>query len=120
MTMLEVRNVSVAYGGHHALHQVSLELRKGETVVILGANGAGKTTLIHTIAGLLRPQPGGQIMLRGTEISQLRSELRKGETVVILGANGAGKTTLIHTIAGLLRPQPGGQIMLRGTEISQL
>ncbi|MDP4725928.1 MAG: ATP-binding cassette domain-containing protein, partial [Desulfobacterales bacterium] len=44
--MLEVRNLSVSYGKHRALHGASLRVGKGEIVVILGANGAGKSTLL--------------------------------------------------------------------------
>jgi len=98
--MLEVRNVSVAYGGHQALHQVSLELRKGETVVILGSNGAGKTTLIQTIAGLLQPQPGGRIMLRGTEISQLPPHriVELGVALVPEGRRIFGELTVLENL----------------------
>jgi len=66
--MLEVRDVSVSYGKHAALVDLSLRVETGETVVILGANGAGKTTLMNTVAGLLRPKPGGVIAFRETEI----------------------------------------------------
>ena len=45
----------MSYGRHRALDEVSIRLRAGEAVAILGANGAGKTTLINAIAGLLRP-----------------------------------------------------------------
>ena len=66
--MLRLENVTVAYGKHQALHRVSLEVAPGRTTVILGANGAGKTTLLNTIAGLVRPQPGGHILFEGRSI----------------------------------------------------
>jgi branched-chain amino acid transport system ATP-binding protein len=54
-----VRDAEVAYGGGVvALHGVSLEVRAGEAVALVGANGAGKTTLLKTIAGLLAPRRG--------------------------------------------------------------
>jgi ABC-type branched-subunit amino acid transport system ATPase component len=56
--MLEVRSLSHAYGGHEALREVTIQVRAGEAVAILGANGAGKTTLLNAIAGLLRIKSG--------------------------------------------------------------
>ena len=49
--MLEVAKLSVSYGQHRALSEVSLTIDKGEIVVILGANGAGKSTLLRAIGG---------------------------------------------------------------------
>jgi branched-chain amino acid transport system ATP-binding protein len=66
--MLRLENVTVAYGKHEALHCVSLDVEAGRTTVILGTNGAGKTTLLKTIAGLVRPQPGGRILLEGRAV----------------------------------------------------
>ena len=63
--MLRLEHVSVAYGKHEALHDVTLDVEAGRTTVILGANGAGKTTLLKTIAGLVRPRPGGRILFEG-------------------------------------------------------
>ena len=68
MTMLDVSALSIAYGGHEALHDVSLSVGAGETVIILGANGAGKTTLLNALSGLLRPKPGAGITLDGENI----------------------------------------------------
>jgi ABC-type branched-subunit amino acid transport system ATPase component len=68
--MLRIERISVAYGKHVALHDVTLDVPAGRTTVILGANGAGKTTLLKTIAGLLRPQPGGRIVFEGRSIER--------------------------------------------------
>ncbi|HEY6992258.1 MAG TPA: ABC transporter ATP-binding protein [Xanthobacteraceae bacterium] len=65
--MLEVHGLSHAYGRHKALDEVSIRLRAGEAVAILGANGAGKTTLINSIAGLVRPTDGS-IRFEGHEL----------------------------------------------------
>lgn len=56
--MLEVSALSVSYGAHRALEDVSIRIEKGEICVILGANGAGKSTLLKAIAGLVRAQKG--------------------------------------------------------------
>jgi branched-chain amino acid transport system ATP-binding protein len=56
--MLKLENIEVYYGHIHALKGVSLEVREGELVSILGANGAGKTTTLMTISGIIRPRKG--------------------------------------------------------------
>jgi branched-chain amino acid transport system ATP-binding protein len=56
--VLELDGLDVAYGAIRALRGVSLEVRQGEVVTLIGANGAGKTTTIRTISGLLRPTAG--------------------------------------------------------------
>ena len=66
--MLRLERISVAYGKHEALNDVSIDVEPGQTTVILGANGAGKTTLLKTVAGLLRPRSGGRILLGGRPI----------------------------------------------------
>src|SRR3989304_3530569 len=58
--MLRLERISVAYGKHEALQEVTLEALAGRTTAILGANGAGKTTLLKTVAGLVQPMPGGR------------------------------------------------------------
>ena len=65
--VLEVRNVETFYGAVMAIRGVSLEVREGQIVTILGANGAGKTTLLKTISGVMDPEKG-QILLNGEEI----------------------------------------------------
>jgi len=58
MPLLELRNVSSAYGSVEALRGVSLHVEQGEIVTLLGANGAGKSTTLRTISGLIRPTSG--------------------------------------------------------------
>jgi branched-chain amino acid transport system ATP-binding protein len=73
--MLEVRNLSVRYGKHAALHDVSLSVAEGETVVILGANGAGKSSLLRAIAGLVTPEPGGAVTRDGRSLNAVPAHL---------------------------------------------
>jgi len=68
-TLLAVENLTVAYGAVEALKGVSLEIREGEVVAVLGANGAGKTTLLKAISGLI-PIKSGTIRLKGEDLSK--------------------------------------------------
>jgi branched-chain amino acid transport system ATP-binding protein len=65
--MLELDNVNAYYGDSHILHGVSLSVREGEIVCLLGRNGAGKTTTILTVMGYLQPRPG-RIRYRNRDI----------------------------------------------------
>src|SRR5215831_15591191 len=56
--MLEVRNISVAYGGLRALTDVTLSVADGQFVTVVGPNGAGKSTLFKTICGIVPPVHG--------------------------------------------------------------
>ncbi|MFK9093935.1 ABC transporter ATP-binding protein [Bacillus salipaludis] len=56
--MLNVSNIDVFYGNIQALKGVSLEVKDGEIVTLIGANGAGKSTLLKTLSGLLKPKSG--------------------------------------------------------------
>ncbi len=68
--MLRLDDVHVHYGRIHALKGVSLEVREGEIVTIIGCNGAGKSTTLKTVSGLLRPTQG-QVSYRGERIDVL-------------------------------------------------
>ncbi len=72
MSLLELRDVDVAYGDLPALRGVSLTVAEGEILSVVGANGAGKTTMLRTISGLLRPR-GGEILFDGRRIDRLPS-----------------------------------------------
>ncbi|MBO9577732.1 MAG: ABC transporter ATP-binding protein [Microbacteriaceae bacterium] len=73
--MLEVRNVSVAYGQLPAVRDVSLELPAGGILAVIGANGAGKSTLLKAIAGQV-PLGAGSVLLDGRDVSKLPAHRR--------------------------------------------
>ncbi len=68
--LFEIKDLEVSYGSIAALKGISLEVRKGEIVTILGANGAGKTTTMRTISQLLKAK-SGSIKFKGQELTQL-------------------------------------------------
>ena len=71
--LLEVRGLDAGYDETQVLWDVSLEIRRGEVVALVGANGAGKSTLLATISGLL-PAWKGSISFAGQEITRHRAE----------------------------------------------
>jgi len=70
MALLSLKNVATSYGKIRALKSISLEVRAGEIVCLIGANGAGKTTTLKTICGLLKPNQG-KIDFDGQDITLL-------------------------------------------------
>jgi branched-chain amino acid transport system ATP-binding protein len=68
--MLELHDVTVAYGQARALWDVSMNVKQGELLCVVGPNGAGKTTLVNTLAGILRPL-SGRISMDGRDITKL-------------------------------------------------
>jgi branched-chain amino acid transport system ATP-binding protein len=85
--MLIVNDVSRAFGGVFAAHEVSLEVGKGELRGVIGPNGAGKSTLFNLISGHLLPQ-AGSITLNGKRIDRLapHARARLGIAIVFQGA----------------------------------
>lgn len=73
--MLEIKNLDVHYGVIHSIKNVSLEVKQGEIVTLIGANGAGKTTILRTISGLKKPT-GGTVTFEGTDITNLSAQDR--------------------------------------------
>ena len=73
--LLGVNNLRVAYGAIVALHDVSLEIDRGEIVTLIGANGAGKTTLLRAVSGLIKIADGTIQWQDGRELQNLRPDL---------------------------------------------
>jgi branched-chain amino acid transport system ATP-binding protein len=73
--VLRVNGMESCYGRIKALKGISLEVRRGETVALVGANGAGKTTFLRTLSGV-QPMSAGSIAFDGEDISKLRSDMR--------------------------------------------
>ncbi|MGE5084937.1 MAG: ABC transporter ATP-binding protein [Bacillota bacterium] len=73
--MLEVKDLKVSYGGIQALKGVSISVKPGELVAMIGANGAGKTSLLRTISGLVTPT-SGEIFIHGKNVSAVSAHKR--------------------------------------------
>src|SRR3954467_2717800 len=67
---LEVRSIAKSYDRRAVLHDVSLEVHRGEVVGLLGPNGAGKTTCFYSVMGLVKPD-SGRILLDDQDITEL-------------------------------------------------
>jgi branched-chain amino acid transport system ATP-binding protein len=79
--LLEVKELSVAYGDVRALWDASLVVEEGTIVALVGANGAGKTTLLKSISGLLHPTHG-QIIFDGEDLGKLSPKRRVEKGIV--------------------------------------
>ncbi|MDD5673432.1 MAG: ABC transporter ATP-binding protein [Chitinivibrionales bacterium] len=73
--LIELKNLSYAYGGHTVLRDITLTIDKGDTVAIIGKNGAGKSTLLKCIAGYL-PSAAGEVALSGRAIGDVSPRKR--------------------------------------------
>ena len=71
--MLKIQNLSAGYGSLNVLRRLSLHVKPGEIVTIIGANGAGKSTLLRTITGLLR-SGSGEVLFQGEDIQRIPPE----------------------------------------------
>jgi len=120
MSALQLVDVSVTFGGLHAVDKLSLTVEEGSIKGIIGPNGAGKTTLFNAISGIVAPQ-SGQVLLYGKNITALRPHDRAalglsrtfqnlqlvGEMSVLenvmLGAHTRLKSTWVAGLFGLSR-----------------
>ncbi|RLB22276.1 MAG: ABC transporter ATP-binding protein [Deltaproteobacteria bacterium] len=73
MSILKVTDVTAGYGEVDILHDVHIQVEKGQIVSVIGPNGAGKSTLLKTIFGLLKPR-NGKIMFNGEDITGLKPD----------------------------------------------
>ncbi len=78
MTQLQIKNLSVQFGGQQILHDVNLSVEQKELIAVLGSSGAGKSTLLRLIAGFEAPS-AGEIWLSGEKVSSTRHPDRAQE-----------------------------------------
>ncbi|WP_206956598.1 ABC transporter ATP-binding protein [Trinickia acidisoli] len=98
--MFSISNASGGYGGTPILHRVSLEVRNGEMVGLLGRNGVGKTTLMQYAMGLLAGKQSGEVSLRGERLgSSPELRARKGLGYVPQGRRVFARLSVAENVA---------------------
>jgi phospholipid/cholesterol/gamma-HCH transport system ATP-binding protein len=104
--MISLRNLRVSYGEREILHGISFDVKRGETLVILGGSGSGKSTLLRTLVGLEIPT-SGEIWLKGKNIAAISSgemdEIRKKIGMSFQGGALFGSMSVGENVALPLR-----------------
>ncbi|HXM13770.1 MAG TPA: ABC transporter ATP-binding protein [Candidatus Eremiobacteraceae bacterium] len=104
--MVSLRDLRVSYGDREILHGISFDVKRGETMVILGGSGSGKSTLLRTLVGLERPS-AGEIWLRGKNLATISDdemdEIRKHIGMSFQGSALFGSMTVGDNVALPLR-----------------
>ncbi len=97
--MLRLEEVHAHYGAIHALRGVSLEVREGEIVSLIGANGAGKSSTLMAISGILRPH-AGRIIFEGEDLADVPSHaiVERGISQVPEGRRIFSKLTVLENL----------------------
>lgn len=105
-TMISLRDLRVSYGEREILHGIDLDVKRGETLVILGGSGSGKSTLLRTLVGLERPS-SGEIWLKGKNLAAISGEemdeIRKKIGMSFQGGALFGSMTVGENVALPLR-----------------
>ena len=111
MLELKIENVDAGYGAVRALHGVSIEVKSGETVALLGTNGNGKSTLMKCVMGMVRPTRGSVVLTMDNEkhdLTKLSTEqiVNLGVALVPEGRRLFPKLTVEENLLlGAFRPQ---------------
>lgn len=104
--MLSLRDVRVSYGDVEILHGITFDVKRGETLVILGGSGSGKSTLLRTLVGLEKPS-SGEIWIKGKNIAAISDaemdEIRKKVGMSFQGSALFGSMTVGENVALPLR-----------------
>ena len=108
--MIEVIDLVTHYGSREILHKISLNVRQGEIMVIMGGSGSGKSTLLNALLGLLRPT-SGNIRLLGEDLNAIsdveRTRLRQKMGVAFQGGALFSSLNVLDNIMLPLREHTG-------------
>lgn len=99
-TLLQIEGIDASYGKRQILHEISMNLSRGEKVLLIGPNGAGKTTLLKTVIGLLSPG-NGAVNYLGEDITgaSVRTRVRKGISYLLQTENIVPGLTVEENLA---------------------
>jgi branched-chain amino acid transport system ATP-binding protein len=111
--MLEIKNLTVNYGTICALRGISLEVRQGDIVTLIGANGAGKTTALRAISGLLKTQ-GGDVIYQGGSIAN-----RKPHQIVKFGISHVPEGRMVFANLTVMENLMMGAYLQKNKEVIQ-
>ena len=107
-TLLDVKDLSISFGGLHAVDDFNISIKKGQLYGLIGPNGAGKSTLFNTIAGLL-PLTSGEILLNGQVINHLSPEKRSRQIARVFQDPKLGTAPRMTVAENLLLAKRRGQ-----------
>ena len=105
--VLDIKNLESFYGPIMAIRGVSVEVRKGQIVTVLGANGAGKTTLLKTISGVMNPEKG-EVLYQGIAARAFERVFQLADHVQVKAAkleNGLLHVDLKREIPEAMKPR---------------
>lgn len=97
--ILEIKDLSVNFGGIKAVNYISLSVEKGKIITLIGANGAGKSTILKSVSGTIKPQ-SGEIIFEGENICGLSPDkiVSKGVTLVPEGRRVFPNLTVLENL----------------------
>ena len=98
-SILEIRSLNVRFGGIQAVNDISMEVKQGKIVTLIGANGAGKSTILRSVSGIVRPEHG-EILFEGENIYGLSPDqiVSRGITLVPEGRRVFPNLTVLENL----------------------
>jgi branched-chain amino acid transport system ATP-binding protein len=119
--LLDVQGLRAAYGSAQVLHGVSLQVRAGEVVGLLGRNGMGKTTLVHAITGIV-PSQVQSLRFAGLSIAGQPAHriARRGVALVPEGRQVYGNLSVLEHLSAFTRPDAGGATPWHAARVFEL